>query len=92
LPGRTEEEYRGVDRLLAFFARPEVQAEWRRRTGFASLAPASYDLAALRELVDRELEAAWNGTKTPIDALGAAVERGNALMRQSGKETVTAKP
>jgi len=80
LPGRTEMEYRGVERLLAFLARPDVQAEWRRKTGFASLAPARYDLAALRELVDRELEAAWNGTKTPLDALGAAVARGNELI------------
>jgi sn-glycerol 3-phosphate transport system substrate-binding protein len=81
LPGRSEEEYQGVQRLLAFIARPEVQAGWRKRTGYASLAPATYDLAALREAVERELEAAWSGAKTPIEALNAAIERGNALMR-----------
>ncbi len=92
LPGRTEDEYRGVGRLLAFLARPALQAEWRRKTGYASLAPAVYDLAALREAVDRELEAAWNGSKTPIDALNAALERGNALVRQPPAQSATARP
>jgi len=92
LHGRTEEEYRGVSRLLAFIARRDVQADWKRRTGFASFAPADYDLAALREIVDRELEAAWNGTKTPIEALKAAMQRGNALLRKPPGEKVTARP
>jgi sn-glycerol 3-phosphate transport system substrate-binding protein len=91
LPGRTEDEYRGVQRFLAYVARPAVQAEWRRRTGYAALAPAGYDLAALREAVDRELEAAWNGTKAPLDALNAALSRGNALLRTPPAEA-TARP
>jgi ABC-type glycerol-3-phosphate transport system substrate-binding protein len=80
LPGRTVDEYQGVQRLLAFIAQPQVQAAWRKRTGYASLAPASYDVAAVREAFERELEAAWSGAKSPIDALSAAIERGNALM------------
>jgi sn-glycerol 3-phosphate transport system substrate-binding protein len=80
MAGRPQAEYRGVERLLAFLARPEVQAEWRSKTGSASLAPAGYDPAALREIIDQELEAVWGGSKTPLDALNAAVARGNLLI------------
>src|SRR6266849_7214662 len=84
MAGRPQAEYRGVGRFLAFLARPEVQAEWRRKTGQASLAPAGYDLTALREIIDQELEAVWGGSKTPLDALNAAVARGNLLI-ESGR-------
>ena len=84
MAGRPRAEYRGVGRFLAFLARPEVQAEWRRKTGHASLAPAGYDLTALREIIDQELEAVWGGSKTPLDALNAAVARGNLLI-ESGR-------
>ena len=84
MAGRPQAEYRGVERFLAFLARPEVQAEWRRKTGHASLAPAGYDLTALREIIDQELEAVWVGSKTPLDALNAAVVRGNLLINEAG--------
>ena len=80
LPGRSKREYSGAARLLGYLARPEVQAEWREKTGGARLARAGYDLPALRRIVDEELEAVWVGKKTALDALTAAVERGNGLI------------
>lgn len=79
LDGRSRDEYRGAARFLDFLARPAVQAEWRRKTG-GGLAPAGYDLPALRRIVDEELEAVWVGKKTALDALSAAVARGNGLI------------
>jgi sn-glycerol 3-phosphate transport system substrate-binding protein len=34
----------------------------------------------IRGIIDEELEAVWNGRKTPLDALNAAVQRGNSLL------------
>lgn len=82
LPDRPQHEYQAAARLLAYLARPDVQAEWRRRTGGARLAPAGYDLPALRRIVDEELEAVWGGKKTALDALSAAVLRGNELIKK----------
>src|SRR5262245_6995658 len=47
LPGRPKREYEAAARLLAYFARREVQDEWRAGTGGTRLAPAGYDLPAL---------------------------------------------
>jgi len=80
LPGRSRRDYQAASRLLAWLAQPQVQAEWRHRTGGARLAPAGYDLPALRRIVDEELEAVWGGKKTALDALNAAVLRGNGLL------------
>jgi len=80
LPGRSKREYQAARRFLEYLARPEVQAEWREKTGGAHLAPAGYDLPALRRIVDEELESVWVGKKTAIDALSAAVLRGNELI------------
>ena len=82
LPGRARREYQAAALLLAWLARPEVQAEWAERTGGGRLAPAGYDLPALRRIVDEELEAVWVGKKTAIDALSAAVARGNGLLNK----------
>ena len=82
LEGRTRGEYRAATRFLEFLARPEIQAEWRERTGGARLAPAGYDLPALRRIVDEELEAVWGGKKTALDALNTAVLRGNQLINK----------
>jgi sn-glycerol 3-phosphate transport system substrate-binding protein len=80
LPERSKREYRVAARLLAWLARPEVQAEWREKTGGAQLAPAGYDLPALRRIVDEELESVWVGRKSALDALNMAVLRGNELI------------
>jgi sn-glycerol 3-phosphate transport system substrate-binding protein len=37
-------------------------------------------LQRIRGIIDEELESVWVGTKTPIDALNTAVERGNLLL------------
>jgi sn-glycerol 3-phosphate transport system substrate-binding protein len=37
-------------------------------------------LRRIRGIIDEELEAVWNGSKTPLDALNAAVQRGNVLL------------
>lgn len=44
LAGRPAADYAGVARFLAFFARPDVQAEWHQRTGFVPLSAAAYEL------------------------------------------------
>jgi len=44
MAGRPAAEYAGVARFLAFFARPEVQAEWHQRTGLVPLTAAAYEL------------------------------------------------
>lgn len=84
LHGRSKHDYQAAARLLEYLARPEVQAEWREKTGGARLAPADYDLPRLRRIVDEELEAVWGGKKTPVDALTAAVSRGNSLLGRTG--------
>ena len=68
--------------MLAWLARSEVQAGWRERIGGARLAPAGYDLPALRRIVDEELESVWVGKKTALDALNMAVLRGNELINK----------
>jgi sn-glycerol 3-phosphate transport system substrate-binding protein len=37
-------------------------------------------LRHIRAVIDEELEAVWSGRKTPLDALNAAVRRGNLLL------------
>ncbi|MBI4290457.1 MAG: sn-glycerol-3-phosphate ABC transporter substrate-binding protein UgpB [Betaproteobacteria bacterium] len=39
------------------------------------------NLTQIRAVIDDELEAVWNRKKTPMEALDAAVERGNELLR-----------
>jgi sn-glycerol 3-phosphate transport system substrate-binding protein len=101
---------------LAFFARPEVQAEWHQRTGLVPLTAAAWELTRkqgfyarqpgheiavrqlmlrgtpnwkslrlaqfprVRSIIDEELESTWQGNKSPLDALNAAVLRGNAYL------------
>jgi sn-glycerol 3-phosphate transport system substrate-binding protein len=36
----------------------------------------------LRSIIDEELESTWQGHKPPLDALNAAVARGNAFLDQ----------
>jgi sn-glycerol 3-phosphate transport system substrate-binding protein len=116
MAGRPAADYAGVASFLAFFARPEVQADWHQRTGLVPLTTAAYDLTrkqgfyavqpgheiAVRQLlvkgtpnwkslrlgqhprvrgiIDEELESVWLGRKSSIDALNAAVARGNAFL------------
>jgi sn-glycerol 3-phosphate transport system substrate-binding protein len=44
MQGRSAGDYAGVARFLAFFARPEVQAEWHQRTGLVPISLAAYEL------------------------------------------------
>jgi sn-glycerol 3-phosphate transport system substrate-binding protein len=44
MAGRPPADYAGVARFLAFFARPEVQAEWHQKTGLVPLTAAAYEL------------------------------------------------
>lgn len=48
---------------------------------------ASGQYAAIRVIVDEELESVWTGKKTPQQALDTAVERGNQLLRRFEKST-----
>jgi sn-glycerol 3-phosphate transport system substrate-binding protein len=36
----------------------------------------------IRDIINEELEAVWSGEKTAQEALDAAVERGNVLLRE----------
>jgi sn-glycerol 3-phosphate transport system substrate-binding protein len=116
MAGRPAADYAGVARFLAFFARPEVQAEWHQRTALVPLSAAAYELTRrqgfyashpgheiavrqlrvrgtpnwkslrlgqyprVRSIIDEELESTWQGKKAPLDALNAAVARGNAYL------------
>ena len=40
-------------------------------------------LRRIRGIIDEELETVWSGAKTPLDALNAAVRRGNQLLEPS---------
>jgi len=40
-------------------------------------------LRHIRGIIDEELESVWNGKKTPLDALNAAVKRGNVLLENA---------
>ena len=118
MAGRPKGDYAGVARFLAFFARPEVQAQWHQKTGLVPLNAAAYDLTRkqgfyaanpghevavrqllvrgtpnwkslrlrqvprVRSIIDEELELAWEGKKAPLDALNAAVARGNAYLEK----------
>jgi sn-glycerol 3-phosphate transport system substrate-binding protein len=42
-------------------------------------------LPRIRDIVHEELEFVWGDRKTPIEALNAAVARGNALLRATGR-------
>jgi len=44
MAGKKTTEYRGVGKFFAFLARPDVQAEWARDTGYLPISQAAYDL------------------------------------------------
>jgi len=44
MAGRPAADYAGVAAFFAFFARPEVQAEWHQRTGLVPLTAGAYEL------------------------------------------------
>lgn len=119
IAGRPQADYAGVARFLAFFARPDVQAQWHQKTALVPLTAGAYELTRkqgfyaahpghevavrqllvkgtpnwkslrlgqfprLRSIIDQELESAWQGRKTSVDALNAAVARGNAFLETS---------
>ena len=121
LAGKKPVQYRGVARFFAFLIRPDVQAEWLRKTSYLPITMAAFELArkladdgsrresdvALEELsrakgprsngprlvnlgqirtvINEELEAVWAQKKTPKEALDAAVERGNELLRRDDR-------
>ena len=119
MAGRPKADYAGVAQFLAFFARPEIQAEWHQRTALVPLNAAAYELTRrqgfyaanpgheipvrqlltrgtpnwkslrlgqhprLRNIIDEEIDLAWQGKKTSLDALNAAVTRGNAFLENT---------
>jgi sn-glycerol 3-phosphate transport system substrate-binding protein len=40
------------------------------------------NLRSIRGIIDEELESVWSGSKSPLDALNAAVRRGNLLLER----------
>lgn len=118
MAGRPKADYAGVAQFLAYFARPEVQAEWHQKTGLVPLNAAAYQLTRtqgfyaanpgheiavrqlisrgtpnwkslrlvqhprVRSIIDEEIDLAWQGKKGSVDALNAAVARGNAYLEK----------
>jgi len=119
MAGKSRAENRGMARFLAWLARPEIQAEWHQRTGFAPVTRAAYELtaqagfykanpgheiairqlllhqptresrgirlgefAAIRAILEEELEGVWEGKVEPKVALDRAAERGDVLLRK----------
>jgi sn-glycerol 3-phosphate transport system substrate-binding protein len=60
------------------------QLAWKIPTG-DSKAIRFGDRLRIRGIIDEELETVWSGAKTPLDALNAAVERGNLLLSTTPK-------
>jgi sn-glycerol 3-phosphate transport system substrate-binding protein len=119
MAGRPKADYAGVAQFLAFFARPQIQAEWHQKTGLVPLNAAAYELTRkqgfyrshpeqeiavrqllatptgdssgirigglrrIRGIIDEELESVWNDKKTALEALNAAVQRGNLLLESA---------
>jgi len=46
----------------------------------------------IRGIIEEELEAVWSEAKTPLDALDAAVARGNALLERSAAAKGATRP
>lgn len=46
-------------------------------------------MPGIRQIIHEELESVWGGKKTPLDALNAAVLRGNGLLQTHGTSGVT---
>ena len=44
LPGASQQQSLGVAKFVAWLLRPDVQAEWHQRTGYAPVTVAAYDL------------------------------------------------
>jgi sn-glycerol 3-phosphate transport system substrate-binding protein len=44
MASRNASDYAGVARFLAFFARPEVQADWHQKTGLVPLSTAAWEV------------------------------------------------
>jgi sn-glycerol 3-phosphate transport system substrate-binding protein len=116
MASRGAADYAGVARFLAYFSRPQVQAEWHQKTGLVPLSADAYELTRksgfyavnpgyeipvrqllvrgtpnwrslrlgqfpkLRTIIDEEIESAWQGRKSGLDALNQAVSRGNAFL------------
>jgi sn-glycerol 3-phosphate transport system substrate-binding protein len=43
------------------------------------------ELRRIRRIINEELEAVWRGTKPPLEALNAAVQRGNLLLEDAAR-------
>ncbi|MFL6937238.1 MAG: extracellular solute-binding protein, partial [Xanthobacteraceae bacterium] len=53
LRGRTQAEYAGVAKFLAYLSRSEVQARWHQSTGYLPITRAAYDLTRQQGFYDR---------------------------------------
>lgn len=78
------EGYRYAQRSGFYVRNPELGIAVRQ---LLDKAPTRYskalrlsDLRRVRGIIDEELEAVWNGSLPPLDALNAAVARGNLLL------------
>ncbi len=56
-----------------------------RAKGPRAKGPRVLNLGQIRTIIDEELEAVWAQKKTPKEALDAAVERGNELLRSNDR-------
>ncbi len=117
--GKTDAEYRGVAKFLAFLSQMDRQVELHEKSGYLPITVAAYektkasgfynklplletplkeltnkpptensrglrfgDMVRMRDVWAEEIEQALAGKKSAKAALDAAVERGNAMLRQ----------
>jgi sn-glycerol 3-phosphate transport system substrate-binding protein len=53
LRGRTQAEYAGVAKFLAYLSRSDIQARWHQSTGYLPITRAAYDLTRRQGFYDR---------------------------------------
>src|SRR3546814_175543 len=73
LSGHADEEYQGVAQFFSYLSRPEVQAEWRQRTGYLPITLAAYELTKEQGFYEQN-----PGTETALIQMTAKAPTANS--------------
>jgi len=91
LKGHDKGDYKGVAKFMTYLSSPEVQAWWHQETGYVPITTPAYELSKkqgfgnfvqVRDIINEEMEAIWNGSKTAAQGLDDAASRGDRLLRR----------